>query len=488
MRRLARSVVLLLFLTAAAAHATTIVNPVYTVTSVADVPDFMLDGVCETAPGNGVCTLRAAVMEANNTFFVYYATINLPAGIYSLSIPIGTPDDQTNGDLNFTGADVVIQGAGAAVTTIDANFVDRAIHMAPGAYLTITGVRITNGRPPDLPGRPGGGRGGAIFDDQGYLTLMRCLVDGNATSGGRDGGGIYTSGGSSLDILESTFRLNHAAGGSGGAIYAYATATSVTRSTLSENTATAGAGIYQSVEPLQVTNSTIGLNDAGVSGGGIYLFQVTGTNRLNNVTVIGNGVDADQGGTGTGGGIYVYQSSVTLSNSILNNLNDSTHDDDDCGFTDSASITSNGYNIISAPGPCTITGAYTQASVLVGNPSDNGGPTKTYALQPGSPGIDVGNPGGCTDPLGATLTTDQRGVKRPIGTRCDLGSVEVEPKGDANGDGFVNVSDVFYLINFLFAGGQPPLGRANVDGLGGITVADVFYLINFLFAGGPAPV
>jgi hypothetical protein len=43
------------------------------------------------------------------------------------------------------------------------------------------------------------------------------------------------------------------------------------------------------------------------------------------------------------------------------------------------------------------------------------------------------------------------------------------------------------LINALYASGPPPLagGDANADGL--IDVMDIFYLINFLFAGGPAP-
>jgi hypothetical protein len=40
---------------------------------------------------------------------------------------------------------------------------------------------------------------------------------------------------------------------------------------------------------------------------------------------------------------------------------------------------------------------------------DNGGPTQTPALLNGSPAIDAGNPGGCTDNLGAILSTDQRG-------------------------------------------------------------------------------
>jgi Bacterial Ig-like domain (group 3)/IPT/TIG domain/Beta-propeller repeat/Dockerin type I domain len=60
------------------------------------------------------------------------------------------------------------------------------------------------------------------------------------------------------------------------------------------------------------------------------------------------------------------------------------------------------------------------------------------------------------------------------------------PNGDANGDGQVTVSDVFYLINHLFASGPAAIaGDANGDGI--VTVADVFYLINYLFAGGPPP-
>src|SRR5262249_17504448 len=119
---------------------------------------------------------------------------------------------------------------------------------------------------------------------------------------------------------------------------------------------------------------------------------------------------------------------------------------------------------------------------------DNGGPTPTHALVAGGAAEDKADPSECIDDLTAPITTDQRGVHRPIGAKCDLGSFEREPIGDANGDGTVDVADVFYLINFLFAGGPIPLGRTNVNGLGGIDVADVFYLINYLFAGGPAPV
>src|SRR5205807_1418021 len=96
--------------------------------------------------------------------------------------------------------------------------------------------------------------------------------------------------------------------------------------------------------------------------------------------------------------------------------------------------------------------------------ADNGGPTQTLLPLAMSPAIDAGSAGGCTDQLLNPLLVDQRGVKRPIGSFCDIGAVELEPKGDVNGDGVVNVADVFYLINFLFAGGPIPRGRANVSG------------------------
>ncbi len=60
-------------------------------------------------------------------------------------------------------------------------------------------------------------------------------------------------------------------------------------------------------------------------------------------------------------------------------------------------------------------------------------------------------------------------------------------QGDVDGNGQVNVADVFYLINFLFAGGPPPIGASDANGDGLVNVADVFYLINFLFAGGAPP-
>jgi len=62
-------------------------------------------------------------------------------------------------------------------------------------------------------------------------------------------------------------------------------------------------------------------------------------------------------------------------------------------------------------------------------------------------------------------------------------------RGDANRDGKVTVSDVVFLVNYLFKGGSAPLpflaGDANCDTK--VTVSDVVYLVNYLFKGGPKP-
>jgi len=63
-------------------------------------------------------------------------------------------------------------------------------------------------------------------------------------------------------------------------------------------------------------------------------------------------------------------------------------------------------------------------------------------------------------------------------------------RGDANADKQLNVSDVVYLINYLFKGGPVPVpalivGDANCDGK--VTVTDVIYLINYVLKGGPQP-
>lgn len=62
-------------------------------------------------------------------------------------------------------------------------------------------------------------------------------------------------------------------------------------------------------------------------------------------------------------------------------------------------------------------------------------------------------------------------------------------RGDANGDGTINVSDAVYIINYVFVGGAAPnpmiAGDPNCDTA--VNVSDAVYLINYIFVGGPAP-
>jgi CSLREA domain-containing protein len=52
--------------TAALLLSTSVLAATFTVDSVMDIADANPgDGVCETAPGSGICTLRAAIEEAN---------------------------------------------------------------------------------------------------------------------------------------------------------------------------------------------------------------------------------------------------------------------------------------------------------------------------------------------------------------------------------------------------------------------------------------
>ncbi len=63
---------------------------------------------------------------------------------------------------------------------------------------------------------------------------------------------------------------------------------------------------------------------------------------------------------------------------------------------------------------------------LLGPLADNGGPTPTQALLPGSPAIDGIPLADCVDAFGDPITTDQRGVPRPQGAACDIGAYESE--------------------------------------------------------------
>ena len=101
-------------------------------------------------------------------------------------------------------------------------------------------------------------------------------------------------------------------------------------------------------------------------------------------------------------------------------------------MTKFGNITSLGHNLDS-DGSCELsgTGDLSSTDPLLGPLQDNGGPTFTHALLPGSPAIDAADDT-------AAPATDQRGIRRPQGRAGDIGAYEFKPPAftvNSAGDG-----------------------------------------------------
>jgi len=63
--------------------------------------------------------------------------------------------------------------------------------------------------------------------------------------------------------------------------------------------------------------------------------------------------------------------------------------------------------------------------------------------------------------------------------------------GDLDGDFVIDISDLVYMVAYMFSGGDPvgyPRSRINVDGSLAVDIADLVYLVTYMLAGGPEPV
>ncbi len=80
-----------------------------------------------------------------------------------------------------------------------------------------------------------------------------------------------------------------------------------------------------------------------------------------------------------------------------------------------------------------------------------------------------------------------------IGDACDAGCCIAPIRGNVDGDAQdnINVSDLTYLVGFLFSGGPPPtcFEEGNIDGDAeeSVNIQDLTYLVAYLFSGGPSP-
>jgi CSLREA domain-containing protein len=313
------------------------------------------------------------------------------------------------------------------------------------------------------------GAGGGGIDNHGVtLTVTHSSIVRNAGSGIASSGGTlaitstavsYNSGrGIILDWGHATLEKVRILGNSGGGLALHQGTIALTNSTVSRNSAGTGAGIVNSAGGrYTIANSTISNNAASGVGGGIFntvndrFGRLSASVRLTNSTVSGNSA-------GSGGGIEnsdrLGGAFVTVINStIASNAARETGGGIDVGAAlESSNIVSLVNTLVAqntAPTAPDVTGGLGASFSLIGDGAgsgltnsngnqvgnvspytspidpvlgplaDNGGPTATRALEAGSPAIDAASSPACP-------AADQRGVARPQGAACDIGSYERE--------------------------------------------------------------
>jgi hypothetical protein len=378
---------------------------------------------------------------------------------------------------------VTISGPGAQNLAVNGNGTFRVFENF-ASDVTISGFTVTNGLPPIGDNNGGGG----ILNHGGLTLIAISILNSNAGGSfpppNSGGGGIGVSAGGTLTVTASIISGNESQQGPGGGISAGGTVT-ISNSTINNNEGLcAGGGIaFNDIGgTLTVMSSTIIGNSvlgcpvsarAGwvhTGGGGI---TSSGSVTVTNSTISGNavaqgGVPATGGGVACSGPVTVINSTIsgntvggymcegggihnggtlTLTNSTLSGnsassgqggaisntaqtmIGDTVLNAGASGgtiFNNGGMITSLGYNIASDNGGGVLTGPGDQINTdpMLGPLQDNGGPTFTHALLPGSPAINAGDASFTPPPF-----YDQRGPNyaRVYDGQIDIGSFEVQP-------------------------------------------------------------
>jgi hypothetical protein len=334
----------------------------------------------------------------------------------------------------------------------------------------------------DNGGFGGLAQGGGVWVGGGTVTINNTTFESTVAHGGNsgiggngsnpggaaDGGGLYSLG--NVTVTNSTFHLAAANGGDGGdafgttclgahnagdggaarggAIFADGGAMIVNTATFANNSANGGQG----GDGGQTPGPGCGMHGAGgLAYGGAITNNNAATLNIKHGTISLNSAQAGNTGVnqagaikpprlvaeGTGGGIRVGPAGVTLENTIIagntaaNGAGDTTGAPIPGPNVDGA-VNSNGHNLLGVATEATgFTGAgdLTGANPMLAALADNGGPTQTMALSPGSPAIDAG--------VAAGATFDQRGKPRtyndPVvadamtGDGTDIGAFELQP-------------------------------------------------------------
>ncbi|RQH27702.1 DUF4347 domain-containing protein [Okeania hirsuta] len=310
------------------------------------------NGIVETALGDNIVTLRAAIEEANA--FPGENTIEFESSLSGQTITL------SNVELDIT-SNIIINGLGANNLTISGNNASRIFDIQEST-VTINDLAIADGFV------FGEEEGGGIRNIGGIVTVNNSTI---RNSQGFNGGGISNRDGV-LTVNNSTVSGNNSSG-NGGAISSQGGADG----------------------ELTINNSTISGNTSIGLGGGIYINTPASISDIaSNTIVLNTAID--------GGGVFIAGGATRIEQSIIVGNNSNNVSGSFLGIE----------NVIDVP----------IESVLETALQNNGGPTETHNLIPGSPAIDTA--------LGNTFNLDQRGIQRPIdgdgdgNAIADIGAVE----------------------------------------------------------------
>lgn len=312
----------------------------------------------------GACTLRDAVTAANTD-----AAVNAcAAGSGADTITFNLSGTITLGSTLPAIVSPITVNGGNSITITAGNTVQEMVLVNIGATLQLQNLTMSNS--PNW-----------AIGNMGTLTIDNSTISGN---GETQGSAINNQG--TLTVSASTFANNTATtsdtGGVGAAIYNNGTV-SISNSTFSNNRADDLGGAVFNGQQATIVNSTFS-NNAAAQGGGIANYP---------------------GAT------------LNLGNTILANNSGA-----DC-FNNGGTINASGVNLV-GDGSCSIAGALS-GNAMLAPLANNGGPTMTMALLPGSPAIDTADDNICA--AAPVNNLDQRGEPRSIDGKCDIGAFEFGP-------------------------------------------------------------
>ena len=311
--------------------------------------------------GGGICSFGTLTLT-NNTFTDNTATVG--GGICSFDTLTLTNSTFTDNTASYFGGGI---GNESTLTLTNSTFTDNTANEVAGGIYNYGSLTLTNSTFTDNAAVDGGG---GIYNGNGYtLTLTNStFTDNTATSWDSDGGGIMNYG--LLTLINSTF---------------------------TDNTAGGGGGVFND-DTLMLTNSTFTDNTATGWGGGIF-----NDNTLDDTLMVNNTIIA--GNTGNISNDIQGPIATTSSNNLIGN---------GAGITDLSSL--NSANLIGT--------STSPINPDLGPLQNNGGPTETMGLLPGSPAIGTGSVA-----LDLGLPYDQRGASYPraVNGTVDIGAYEYPP-------------------------------------------------------------